>query len=118
MTTELVHSHTSQQVQRTVKVVDGPVVELSWVGKTREVRIAEVTVTYTLRGISGTWKISQVHVSGPVRHNGRETKGVYDDGAPTSWVTAPQWAFLRTITDSLRPLGSAEMPFDSRALED
>ena len=105
---ELIHSHTSVTVRRTVNIIGGPVVDMAYSHPPKQFRVESVIIAYELNA-AGVWVWDKwgTTASGTVlRKDGTDSKNKH---RRDYYEGLPPW--LKRIAEGLLPVGCVDLPF-------
>lgn len=116
---ELVHERSHGSIQRSVKIIDGPVMPHPSSSTGKKIRVQHLSITFTLRNdewIVKSW--TAVSFGGPVLKKdgseGRETRG---GSVHYAWDKMAEYNWVRRVIDAVRPEGAPALPFRLSGLE-
>jgi hypothetical protein len=110
-TMELTNESDKCRIVRSVTVADGPALPRPYSSAGKLFRVENITVHYVLDEDFWTAHRWAIAVRGPeLKKDGSDSKNVYDGVPPSRWDKDPQWGFLRSVIDALRPTGTVGLP--------
>lgn len=116
---EFKHKQSFGTVNRSVHVIDGPVMPHPSSSTHKRIRVAYVSFIFRLK--DGEWDTdgwSSVQMGGVVlKKDGTEGKETWGGTVHYGWDKMPQYDWVRLLRDAVRPEGAPALPFRLNGIE-
>lgn len=110
---EFVNDRSQATINRSINIIDGPVIPHPSSGTGKKIRVMQVQITFTLK--DDEWVIrgwTTVQISGVVlKKDGTEGKETWLGTVHYCWQKMPEYAWLDLLIDAVRPEGVPQLPF-------
>lgn len=106
---EIIHSRSSQQVDRALHIVDGPVLPHPASTTGKKFRLDTLSIRFAFAG--NEWHVTRLAAQGAIlKADGTDSKIRFNDDV-YYWEVKPEWQIVHAFIDGVRPTGAVDLPF-------